>query len=79
MSPGRARQRDARFLFYNKEVAACEYRLLHSTAFGETNNPQWKLEIFRRTTPMGNTIDSDRPANADSESIRILESTFNNN
>ncbi|MEM9990212.1 MAG: GWxTD domain-containing protein [Bacteroidota bacterium] len=40
-------QTNIRFLFYNPSLAAGNYVLLHSTAIGELNNPQWELELYR--------------------------------
>ena len=39
-------QSDVKFLFYNPELSAGGYTLLHSTARGEVNNPQWQLELY---------------------------------
>jgi GWxTD domain-containing protein len=69
---GTVRQRNAKFLFCNKEVSNCDYQLIHSTAMGELNNPQWKNEIFRRNLN-GNSSGNDN------ESIRLIENTLNNN
>lgn len=41
------KQKNVKFLFYNPTLAPGEYRLLHSTANGELNNPQWELELYR--------------------------------
>jgi len=41
------KQKNVKFLFYNPSLAPGEYRLLHSTANGELNNPQWELELYR--------------------------------
>lgn len=38
-------QADVKFLFYAPELGT-NYRLLHSTVRGETNNPQWQLELY---------------------------------
>ena len=39
-------QSDVKFLFYSPDLAS-SYQLLHSTARGERNNPQWELELYR--------------------------------
>ncbi len=41
------KQKNVKFLFYNPTLAPGEFRLLHSTALGELNNPQWELELYR--------------------------------
>ncbi|MEM0992497.1 MAG: GWxTD domain-containing protein [Bacteroidota bacterium] len=41
-------QQNIRFLFYNPSLAAGDYVLLHSTAIGERNNPQWEIELYRK-------------------------------
>ena len=38
-------QADVKFLFYAPDLGT-NYRLLHSTARGEANNPQWQLELY---------------------------------
>lgn len=40
-------QNNVRFLFYNPSLSPGNYQLLHSTARGETNNPQWQLDLYR--------------------------------
>ena len=39
-------QTNVKFLFYSPDLAA-DFKLLHSTARGEMNNPQWQLELYR--------------------------------
>lgn len=41
-------QSNVKFLFYNPTYASGDYRLLHSNARGELNNPQWQLELYRQ-------------------------------
>jgi GWxTD domain-containing protein len=38
-------QADVKFLFYAPELGT-NYRLLHSNARGELNNPQWQLQLY---------------------------------
>lgn len=38
-------QADVKFLFYAPDLGT-NYRLLHSTARGELNNPQWQLQLY---------------------------------
>jgi len=40
-------QTNIRFLFYNPSLAGGDYILLHSTARGEVNNPQWEVDLYR--------------------------------
>ena len=40
-------QSNVRFLFYNPSLAGGDYRLLHSTAVGEVQNPRWQMELYR--------------------------------
>ncbi len=40
-------QTNVRFLFYNPSLAGGDYRLLHSTATGEIQNPRWQYELYR--------------------------------
>jgi len=40
-------QHNVKFLFYNPTLAIGQFQLLHSTARGELNNPQWELELYR--------------------------------
>ena len=39
-------QADVKFLFYAPDLGT-NYKLLHSTARGEANNPQWQLELYK--------------------------------
>ncbi|MEO1258741.1 MAG: GWxTD domain-containing protein [Bacteroidota bacterium] len=39
-------QNNVKFLFFNQSLATNGYRLLHSTARGELNNPQWELQLY---------------------------------
>ncbi|MFZ9680850.1 MAG: GWxTD domain-containing protein [Bacteroidia bacterium] len=47
-------QRNVRFIFYNPDMVTNDYLLLHSDAFGENSDPQWRLQLFSRTTPFQN-------------------------
>jgi len=40
-------QRDVKFVFFNPSLAKDDYVLLHSTARGEFNNPDWKEELYQ--------------------------------
>ena len=41
-------QVNVKFLFYNPDLAGGDFRLLHSTARGERNNPRWEPELYKR-------------------------------
>ncbi len=43
----KTRQTRVKFLFYNPSLANGNFQLLHSTAIGEWNNPQWEIELYR--------------------------------
>lgn len=38
-----------RFVFYSRDLSTNEYPLIHSDMPGYTNNPQWKIQLHRRT------------------------------
>ena len=44
------RQANVRFLFYNPTLVRNDFRLLHSTANGEIQNPRWEPELYRDST-----------------------------
>jgi GWxTD domain-containing protein len=48
------RQNNVRFVFYNPDLVSNDYRLIHSEAFAEPFDPQWKLLIYSRTNPINN-------------------------
>jgi GWxTD domain-containing protein len=41
---------DKKFVFYNKNLTANGYELLHSNMMGETNNPLWEQELYSRSS-----------------------------
>lgn len=47
------KQNNVKFLFYNPNLAAGDYVLLHSDAIGERNNPNWEADLYRRNAPGG--------------------------
>lgn len=51
-------QRNVRFVFYNPDMVTNDYVLLHSDAFGENSDPQWRLQLFSRTTAFQNLDNS---------------------
>jgi GWxTD domain-containing protein len=47
---------NARFVFYDPTLMAEDYELLHAEGVrGEINNPQWRLLLEQRNTPMHNS------------------------
>jgi GWxTD domain-containing protein len=42
-------QTNIRFIFYNPSLAPNDFQLLHSTARGELNNPQWEIQLYRNS------------------------------
>ncbi len=42
-------QHNVRFLFYNPSLSPGNFQLLHSTARGELNNPNWQLDLYSET------------------------------
>ncbi|HFC00007.1 MAG TPA: GWxTD domain-containing protein [Phaeodactylibacter sp.] len=49
------KQANVKFLFYAPNLGT-DYRILHSTARGELNNPQWQLELYK---DVPNEVDGD--------------------
>jgi len=50
---------NVRFVFYDPTLMAVDYQLLHSEGIrGEIKNPQWRLLLEQRNTPMNNVDDS---------------------
>lgn len=47
-------QRDVKFIFFNPSLAKDDYVLLHSTARGEFNNPDWKEELYNAAIDSSN-------------------------
>ncbi len=51
---------NVRFVFYDPTLMAVDYELLHSEGIrGEIQNPQWRLLLEQRNTPMNN-VDRDQ-------------------
>ena len=53
------KQNNVRFVFYNPDLISNDYVLLHSEAFEEPYNPQWKMILFSRTNPINNVDQTD--------------------
>jgi GWxTD domain-containing protein len=53
-------QTNRKFVFYNTELATNDFRLLHSDARGEVNEPQWQLILHERNEKM-NDMDRNSP------------------
>ena len=43
-----------KFVFYSRDLSTNEYPLIHSNMSGFINNPQWKIQIYRRTNQPSN-------------------------
>ena len=41
------KQSNVKFIFYNPSLAPGAFEILHSTAIGELNNPNWEQELYR--------------------------------
>lgn len=54
-SPNKATQTNRIFIFVNRRVAGNSYELIHSNAYGEIHDPQWKYRVVRG----GNTTNPD--------------------
>ena len=39
-------QTNVRFIFYNQSLAHNDFWLLHSTCYGERNNPAWEHQLY---------------------------------
>ncbi|MBK8620970.1 MAG: GWxTD domain-containing protein [Saprospiraceae bacterium] len=52
-------QTNVRFLFWNESLAHNDYWLLHSTCYGERNNPAWETQLYDSVPDdkIGNTVD----------------------
>ncbi len=55
-------QRNIKFIFYNTDLVTNNFELLHSTAYGERNDYQWRLRLrrdqkFENIDDTGNTTD----------------------
>ncbi len=50
------KQSNVKFLFYNQSLAGDDYRILHSNARGELNNPRWQTTLYKNAP---NEIDGD--------------------
>jgi hypothetical protein len=46
------------FVFADNDLITNEYPLLHSTKYGEANNPRWRLDLLSRFKD-ANTVDYD--------------------
>ena len=50
------------FVFWDPDLTTNEYRLLHSTKYGEPNNPRWRVDLVQRIMDAPN-IDADQMNN----------------
>jgi GWxTD domain-containing protein len=74
----KTQQTNVKFLFYNPDLIANGYRLLHTTCRGETQNRQWKQVLYKNVPNdrIGNTIDG---TEMKSGTNRRAEQIFNDN
>lgn len=42
-------QTNRKFVFYNPDLVSKDFKLLHSDAIGEPNEPQWQMRLYNRT------------------------------
>ena len=57
------RQTNVVFIFYDPDLATNDYPLLHSTKYGEENNPRWRSQLAAGNaglTPQGIDYERDR-------------------
>jgi GWxTD domain-containing protein len=52
-------QTNVRFLFWNESLSHNDFWLLHSTCYGERNNPAWEAQLYKSVPNemLDNTID----------------------
>jgi GWxTD domain-containing protein len=74
----RTQQTNVKFLFYNPDLIANGYRLLHTTCRGETQNRQWQRVLYKNipNEHIGNNIDG---TDVKSGTNRRAEQIFNDN
>jgi GWxTD domain-containing protein len=74
----RTQQTNIKFLFYNPDLVANGYRLLHTTCRGEVQNRQWKRVLYKNVPndQIGNNIDGTDVKNGIN---RRAEQIFNDN
>jgi hypothetical protein len=59
-------QSNVRFIFYEPTLVTNNYRLLHSNAIGELQEPRWKMLVYAKTTnpSLLNNFDVQNPQNS---------------
>ncbi|MEO7175591.1 MAG: GWxTD domain-containing protein, partial [Saprospiraceae bacterium] len=58
----KTKQSNVKFIFYNPSLAEGMYVLLHSTARGELQNPNWQRLLYKNATNVLDGVDSNDPA-----------------
>lgn len=53
------KQSNVKFIFYNPSLVDNDFTILHSTANGERNNPNWEIELYRDAP---NQVDQSDPS-----------------
>ncbi len=52
-------QTNRKFVFYSQGNSSNDYRLLHSDAVGEMQDPAWELKLHNRSQQFGNDLDTE--------------------
>lgn len=52
-------QSNVKFVFYDPVLTGKDYELLHSTMYGETQNPNWKMFLVRKIQPQRDLYEPD--------------------
>ena len=50
-------QSNVKFVFYDPVLTGNDYELLHSTMYGEVNNPNWRMHLVRKIQPQQDIYD----------------------
>jgi GWxTD domain-containing protein len=53
-------QSNRKFVFYSTDLSTNDYKLIHSDATGELQEPKWELMMHGRTQQFGNDVDIDK-------------------
>jgi GWxTD domain-containing protein len=71
-------QTNVRFLFWNESLAHNDYWLLHSTCYGERNNPVWETQLYKSVPEdkIGNTVDGTEVKRGWNRQARIYFNQF---
>ena len=53
-----------KLVFYSPGIGMTDYELIHTNIPSEIYNEQWKMIVYGRNNPMGNSIDQTDPVNS---------------